>query len=153
MMMTKDDLQEEAIQILLTSLPYDLDVRGIRFLAEGWDNRIYAADGDTLLRVAKNDDASRQLLREANLLRRIAPLLTLPVPVPEFIHHAERGGPVHRHGVSQAAGDLARRGRRRMMRRLNHWRRLWLGFSMSCTRFHLDVVGDSESPDSRRMNG
>ncbi len=86
MMMTKDDLQEEAIQILLTSLPYDLDVRGIRFLAEGWDNRIYAADGDTLLRVAKNDDASRQLLREANLLRRIAPLLTLPVPLPEFIH-------------------------------------------------------------------
>ncbi len=86
MTMTTDGPQLDVIKGLLTSLPYDLEVRGIRFVDEGWDNRIYAAGDEALLRVAKNDVASRQLLREANLLRSIAPLLALPVPLPEFIH-------------------------------------------------------------------
>lgn len=81
-----DESQVQAIQYLLKSFAFDGDVRNVRFIAEGWDNRVYALGDDVLLRVAKNDDASSQLLREAAVLRRIVPLLTLPVPLPEYVH-------------------------------------------------------------------
>ncbi len=72
-------------QRLLALLPIQVDERGTRFVAEGWDNRVYLLGDDVLLRVSKNDSAARQLVREANVLKRIAPILPLPVPLPEFI--------------------------------------------------------------------
>jgi aminoglycoside phosphotransferase (APT) family kinase protein len=51
----------------------------------GWDNRVRLVDGRWVERTPRFPDREAQLRREARLLPWLAPLLPLPVPVPEVV--------------------------------------------------------------------
>lgn len=51
----------------------------------GWDNRVTLVEGDQVERTPRFPDREAQLRRETELLPWLAPLLPLPVPVPEVV--------------------------------------------------------------------
>lgn len=65
----------------------------VRLLATGWDMTVYLADGQWVCRFPRRQIALAGLSREIGLLPRIAPLLPLPVPVPELIGSPSAGYP------------------------------------------------------------
>lgn len=89
--------------MLAAELP-DLHVHEVRFLDEGWDNRLYLVDEDLIVRVAKFEAESKQLLDEANTLASIGPLLPLPVPYPQFVHHPSADFPAAAMGYRRLPG-------------------------------------------------
>lgn len=54
-------------------------------LAEGWDNSVHLVDGRWAFRFPRRAAALPGIRRELAVLPRVAPLLLLPVPVPEFV--------------------------------------------------------------------
>ncbi len=63
----------------------------VRVVAAGWDNTVVAVDGSWLFRFPRRAMALPGVEREAEHLPRLAPLLPLPVPVPE--HRGTHGEP------------------------------------------------------------
>lgn len=63
----------------------------VRHVAAGWDNSVVAVDGAWLFRFPRRAMALAGVEREAEHLPRLAPLLPLPVPVPE--HRGTYGDP------------------------------------------------------------
>lgn len=63
----------------------------VRVVAAGWDNTVVAVDGTWLFRFPRRAMALPGVEREAAHLPRLAPLLPLPVPVPE--HRGTYGDP------------------------------------------------------------
>lgn len=62
--------------------------RVVTRVGEGWDNVVYAVDGDLLVRVSKEPDPdgrAEAVRREAGLLTAVAGLSPLPVPEPLFV--------------------------------------------------------------------
>jgi aminoglycoside phosphotransferase (APT) family kinase protein len=73
-----------AAELLSTAFP---QLRGLRVvpLAEGWDNTVHVVGGEWAFRFSRRAIALSGFRRELAVLARIAPLLPLPVPVPELV--------------------------------------------------------------------
>jgi len=57
----------------------------VELLATGWDNTVYLVGGQWVFRFPRREVALPGLQREVAALPRLAPLLPLPIPVPELI--------------------------------------------------------------------
>ncbi len=57
----------------------------VRIVAAGWDNTVVLVDGDWVFRFPRREIALPGIDREIALLPRLAPQLSLPIPVPEHI--------------------------------------------------------------------
>lgn len=62
-----------------------LDADDLRIVASGWDNTIVLVDGVWVFRFPRREIALPGIDREIALLPRLAPHLSLPVPVPEHV--------------------------------------------------------------------
>jgi aminoglycoside phosphotransferase (APT) family kinase protein len=61
-----------------------LSQAGIAPIDIGWDNTVYLVGGEWVFRFPRRQVAVATIVREIGALPRLAPLLPLPVPVPEF---------------------------------------------------------------------
>jgi aminoglycoside 2''-phosphotransferase len=119
-------LKERAAALLIEEAFPDLQVDIIEGTGEGDFCLGYTVNGHWLVRLARNDEASRALRVEAALMPRLAPSLNLPVPVIErlapyrgdllaAVHRKIEGVPLTRElyaglppaGREQAVRDLA----------------------------------------------
>ncbi|HEY2552508.1 MAG TPA: phosphotransferase [Streptosporangiaceae bacterium] len=75
---------ELAARLLAAQFPALRGVQ-VRLLGAGWDMTVFVADGQWICRFPRREIALAGLSREISLLPRLAPLLPLPVPVPELI--------------------------------------------------------------------
>ena len=73
-----------ARRLLAAQFP-ELDVGELRLAGEGWDNTAWLADGEWLFRFPRREIALNGVRRELALLPRLAPLLPLPIPRPDFV--------------------------------------------------------------------
>lgn len=88
------ELDAERVARILSEA--SLDLGSVVFLDEGWDNRVFLAGGEWILRFPKQADVARAVPVEVGLLRRLAEL-SLPVATPriEIVGEpssAEKGG-------------------------------------------------------------
>lgn len=72
--------------------------------AEGWDNTVFVVDGAWAFRFPRRQVAVAGVVREVELLPRLAPLLPLPVPVPELVGVPEGNYPWPFFGARLLAG-------------------------------------------------
>lgn len=86
---------DEARERLRSAFP-ELRIGDVRYLAEGWDFRVFEVDGEWLFRFPKRRQEAQRLATEVALLRKIADLL--PVPVPRYEFHAQGIGGYRRLG-------------------------------------------------------
>lgn len=70
---------------LLRARRPDLEIRSLEPLGEGDFHRAYLLNARWVVRVPKHEQAARALASEACLLPRLAPLLTITVPVPALV--------------------------------------------------------------------
>ena len=89
---------------LLAALVPDLDVLRVRFLDEGWDNRLFLVNDDVVLRVAKTGPCSDHLVAESITLRAIASSISCPIPRPMFVHRPSRTFPLAAMGYQMLSG-------------------------------------------------
>ncbi|MFB9659617.1 phosphotransferase [Glycomyces mayteni] len=82
-----DDLttDEAVVRSLLHDQRPDLAGLELRLVDGGWGCRMWRLGPDLALRLPRTEDAPRLLAREHRWLPGLAPLLPLPVPVPEFL--------------------------------------------------------------------
>ena len=78
--LTADDVR----RLLSPQFPA-LPLRGLRLLAEGWDNAVWVVNDQWAFRFPRVSRAVPYLETEIAVLPRLAPLLPLPIPVPEFV--------------------------------------------------------------------
>lgn len=97
-----------AVRHMLKVVAADVEVRSVTFLGEGWDNRLFLLNGETVIRVAKRAEDSVRLQTEARLLEVFAPLLPIPVPYPELIHEATEAFPLAAMGYRRIRGRSLR---------------------------------------------
>ena len=76
---------DEAVVRRLAGRFPELETRSLRKLAEGWDNSVWVVDERYAFRIPHRAVAIPGVERELALLPRLAPLLSLPVPVPLFV--------------------------------------------------------------------
>lgn len=74
------------------SLP-DGKVHSLEYLAEGDFCEAFLLNNHQVVRVPKHEEAARSLVREACLLRRISPHLSVPVPSPKHVPGSSPGEP------------------------------------------------------------
>jgi aminoglycoside phosphotransferase (APT) family kinase protein len=74
------------LQLIAEQFP-DLDASSARLLAEGWDNAVWVIEERWAFRFPRREIAVPGVERELALLSRLAPLVPLPIPVPELIGH------------------------------------------------------------------
>lgn len=94
---------EEARDRLRAAFPA-LRATDVRYLAEGWDFRVFEVDGRWAFRFPKRAECEQALAAEVALLARIAD--ALPVPVPRYEFFAEGVG-----GYRKLGGQPASRAR------------------------------------------
>jgi len=82
------------IQRILAMLKNDDRESTPVYFGEGWDNRLFLVDDDLILRIARTPDDNERLVREARTLTAIEPLLPLPVPHVEWVHHPGSDSPL-----------------------------------------------------------
>jgi aminoglycoside phosphotransferase (APT) family kinase protein len=63
----------------------ELDAGSARPLAEGWDNAVWVVEERWAFRFPRREVAIPGVERELALLARLAPLVPVPIPVPEFV--------------------------------------------------------------------
>lgn len=83
--------EAEAAALVAARFP-DLAGHPVEPLAAGWDNTVYRV-GEWVLRFPRRAVAVPGLIREAEILPRLAPRLPLPVPVPELADAPAAGHP------------------------------------------------------------
>ena len=84
--MADDERDPTTVRRMLSVVAPTLDVSEVVFLSEGWDNRVFLINGELIARMAKSEIDSARLLAEVQTLWAIGPKLSLPIPVPEFVH-------------------------------------------------------------------
>jgi aminoglycoside phosphotransferase (APT) family kinase protein len=63
----------------------DVELRSINLLGEGWDNTMWLVDDEWVFRFPRRSYVLTGILNELRLLPGLAPLLPLPIPVPELV--------------------------------------------------------------------
>jgi aminoglycoside phosphotransferase (APT) family kinase protein len=85
---TDRELTAEQIRSLLRGQHPDLAERSLTLGARGWDNQLWRLGEDLAVRLPWHTDAADDLLlKEHACLPVLAPLLPLPVPVPQRLGH------------------------------------------------------------------
>ncbi len=83
---TDVELTAELVRALLTDQHPDLADRSLTLGARGWDNQLWRLGDDLAVRLPwQTDTADLLLLKESTWLPLLAPLLPLPIPVPQRI--------------------------------------------------------------------
>lgn len=75
----------ELVRSLLAEQFPDLDASSARLLGEGWDNSVWAVEEYLAFRFPRRAVAVPLVERELAVLPRLAPLLSVPIPVPAFV--------------------------------------------------------------------
>ena len=78
---------------LVRSSLLDVNVHTLEYLAEGDFCEAFLLNNHQVVRVPKHEEAARSLVREACLLRRISPHLSVTVPAPEHFPGSSPGEP------------------------------------------------------------
>ena len=78
-------LAGDGVQRLLSSQFPALPLHDLRLLAEGWDNAVWVVNDEWAFRFPRVSGAVAYLQTEIAVLPHLAPLLPLPIPVPEFV--------------------------------------------------------------------
>jgi|SRR5215203_5714644 len=82
----------------------DVEMGALRLLGEGWDNTVWLVGERCVFRFPRRAVAVPGVEREIATLRRIAPLVPLPIPEPVFIGHADEEFPWPFFGAPYIAG-------------------------------------------------
>ncbi len=83
-------VDEALVRSLLGEQFPELDASSARLLGEGWDNSVWAVEDRWAFRFPRRRIAIPGVEREIAVLPRVAPLLSVPIPVPMFV--GEPGG-------------------------------------------------------------
>jgi aminoglycoside phosphotransferase (APT) family kinase protein len=75
----------ELVRRLLDDQFPELDASSARLLGEGWDNSVWVVDEQWAFRFPRREIAIAGVERELEVLPRLAPLLPVPIPVPNFL--------------------------------------------------------------------
>lgn len=86
-------LAQDDVRRLLSSQFPALRPQRLRLLAEGWDNAVWVVDDEWAFRFPRVSGAVPYLQTEIAVLPHLAPLLPLPIPVPEFVGRPDEGYP------------------------------------------------------------
>ena len=78
-------VDEDDVRGLIAAQFPSLQLRGLRRLAEGWDNAVWVVDDAWLFRFPRRQIAIPGVEREIAVLPRLAPLLPAPIPRPELV--------------------------------------------------------------------
>ncbi len=78
-------VDEQLVRALLAEQFPELDASSARLLGEGWDNSVWLVEGKWALRFPRRATAIPGVLRELDVLPRLAPLLPVSIPVPRFV--------------------------------------------------------------------
>jgi aminoglycoside phosphotransferase (APT) family kinase protein len=110
------ELDEADVRRLIGGQFPDLDLRGLRPYAAGWDNALWVTDAGIAFRFPRRTIAVPGVEREIAVLPGLAPGLPLPIPNPEWIGRPDDGYPWPFFGARLLAGrevaDVELEGRR-----------------------------------------
>jgi aminoglycoside phosphotransferase (APT) family kinase protein len=73
------------VRALLTEQFAELDASSARLLGEGWDNAVWVVEETWAFRFPRRQIAIPGVRRELAVLPTLAPLLSIPIPVPTFV--------------------------------------------------------------------
>jgi aminoglycoside phosphotransferase (APT) family kinase protein len=73
------------VRALLTEQFPELDASSARLLGEGWDNAVWVVEETWAFRFPRRQIAIPGVRRELAVLPTLAPLLSIPIPVPAFV--------------------------------------------------------------------
>ena len=79
------DIDAALVRGLLAAQRPDLADLPVRVVANGWDNAIARVGDEWMARLPRRAASAGLLAHEQRWLPELAPLLPLPVPVPEFV--------------------------------------------------------------------
>jgi aminoglycoside phosphotransferase (APT) family kinase protein len=79
------DIDERLVRGLLRTQRPDLHSLPVRVVANGWDNTVVRLGDHLMARLPRRAMAADLIVNEQRWLPVLAPLLPLPVPVPEFV--------------------------------------------------------------------
>jgi aminoglycoside phosphotransferase (APT) family kinase protein len=97
-------IDETLVRSLIEDQFPDLAGVPLRLLAEGWDNAVWVAGDDLILRFPRRSIAIPGVEREIRVLPRLAPLLPVSIPVPVRVGRAGSGYPWPFFGARLLAG-------------------------------------------------
>ncbi|WP_367390101.1 aminoglycoside phosphotransferase family protein [Lewinella sp. LCG006] len=86
-------IDETLVRTLLEKQHPDLAHLELRYLTEGWDNKVYHLGEDYLVRLPRRQQALAYLLREQEWLPILAPTLPIPTPAPLRLGKEQDGYP------------------------------------------------------------
>ncbi|WP_020538896.1 phosphotransferase [Lewinella cohaerens] len=75
-------IDEKLVRSLLKEQHPDLAQLDLKYVAEGWDNKIYKLGQDFLIRLPRRQQALPYIIREQEWLPQLAPSLPIPIPSP-----------------------------------------------------------------------
>lgn len=105
-----DDISPELILDLLRDGRPDLAGLPVSFAARGWDNQLWRLGDDLAVRLPWATEGADALLRKEHAwLPGLAPLLPLPVPVPQHLGEPSEAFPRHWLVTTWVPGDPADR--------------------------------------------
>ena len=99
--MADSDFYQKLIAKCFPQLP----ITSIEYLAEGWDNRIYQINGDTLFRFPKWPEVERSLQMEIRLLPELKKRVSLQIPDFEYICQGASNVPDSFAGYRKIPGE------------------------------------------------
>ena len=73
------------VRALLSEQFPELDASSARLLGEGWDNAVWVVEETWAFRFPRRQIAIPGVRRELAVLPRLAPLISIPIPVPTFV--------------------------------------------------------------------
>jgi aminoglycoside phosphotransferase (APT) family kinase protein len=101
------------VRALLAEQFPELDASSAKLLGEGWDNSAWLVEGRWVFRFPRRQIAIPGVERELAVLPRLAPLLPVPIPEPQFVGRASERfqwpffGAPHLPGVEAADAELS----------------------------------------------
>ena len=98
-------LDESLVRALLGEQFPDLDATSARLLDEGWDNAVWVVEERWAFRFPRRAVAIPGVERELEVLPRLAPLFSVPIPVPTFVGHRSERFPWPFFGTRLLPGD------------------------------------------------
>jgi aminoglycoside phosphotransferase (APT) family kinase protein len=98
------ELDEASVRALLEAQFPEVSLRGLAPFATGWDNALWVTGEGTAFRFPRRAIAVAGVERELAVLPALAPLLPLPIPVPEWVGRPSAAYPWPFFGARLLAG-------------------------------------------------